>query len=214
MWRLYTVLLLTLVLSCVGKEADAQSGREYGATLGFNWTTLASPSEVGLHSAFSGGVVLRQPLYGPVSLQSELLLNQKGTEVDREERGGIAYGVGYLELPLVLHVVTPQIRSATLYGEAGGYGAVKVFERQTPATGELNFALRTGTSFYRRVDAGALAGIGATVPLGQRRLSFVVRREWGLVDVAKDVDSQPFESAPFPASGETRAWSLQLRFGF
>lgn len=214
MWRSYTVLLVTVVFLCSPTPADAQSGRAYGGTLGFNWTTLASPGEVGLHSAFSGGVVLRQPVYGPISLQPELLIHQKGTEVDSDQGGGIAYGVGYLELPVVLHVVTPDIRSLILYGEAGGYGAVKIFERQTPAAGELNFSLRTGTSFYRRVDAGAVAGLGATVPLRQMRLSFVVRREWGVVDVAKEVDPQPFESAPFPASGETRAWSLQLRFGF
>lgn len=214
MARLVALFIAGGLLVAASNPVNAQSERDYGLAVGYNRATMQSPAELSMHSAFSIGVVARQPLLGRVSLQSELLLNQKGAEVEGDDGGGIAYGVGYLELPLLLHAATPRFHSVTIYGEAGGYGSLKIFERLTSASGELNISLRTGTSFYRRVDAGALVGLGATVPFGERRLSFIVRREWGLVDVARDVERQPFPEVAFPEAGENRAWSLQFRFGF
>lgn len=213
MYRITTILFFGVLVLGAG-PADAQSGRDFGATFGFNRATLESSVDLGVHSAGAAGIVVRQSLFGPVALQTELLLNQKGTEVDSEEGGGIAYSAAYADLPVLLHVVTPRFRSVRIYGEAGGYGGVKMFERQTPASGQLNISLRTGTSFYRRVDAGALAGIGAMFPFRDRQISFIVRYSRGLVDVARDVDEQPFPEAEFPKNGKTRTWTLQFRFGF
>lgn len=213
MYRVTTILFLCVLVLGAG-PADAQSGREYGATFGFNRATLESSVDLGTHSAAAAGIIVRQSLSGPVALQTELLLNQKGTEVDREGGGGIAYSAAYAEVPVLLHVAAPRFRTVRIYGEVGGYGGVKMFERQTPASGQLNISLRTGTSFYHRVNAGALAGIGATFSLRERQISFIVRYSHGLVDVARDVDEQPFPEAEFPEDGKTRTWTLQFRFGF
>lgn len=198
-----------------GTASQAQDTRQYGFTIGVNRVTLQSPaSDLGSYFAAVGGGVVRQPLYGPVSAQAELLISQKGTRVDREEGGAIDYGAGYLKLPLLLHLEAPSVQSVVVHGEAGGFGAVKLFERQTPG-GDVNAQIPGGRSFYRRLDAGVVAGVGAALPIGGQRLNLTVRRVWGLRDAARDVTdlSLPFSEAPLPAEGKTRAWSLMLRLG-
>jgi hypothetical protein len=210
----FVVGALVLVGLLAGASpSQGQDARQFGLTLGVNRVTMQSPS-AGLGSYFAavGGVVVRQPMYGPMSAQAELLLSQKGTEVEGTEGGAINYGAGYLELPVLLHLQGPSVRSVALHAEAGGFGAVKVFERQTPG-GDLNVSFDTGASFFRRLDAGIVAGVGAALPLGEQRLNLTVRRVWGLRNVSQDRMDQPFDQAPFPAQGETRAWSLLVRLG-
>lgn len=208
------VVLLGGLLAGVPPSTQGQDGPQYGLTLGFNWATLDSPARPGTHTAFAGGLVLRQHVFGPFSVQSELLLNQKGVEVDGEQGGGIAYSAGYVELPVLVHLKTPSVGAVAFHAEVGGFGGVKIFERQTPGSGELNIPLRTGRSFYRRFDIGGVAGIGATLSIRDRRLNVTLRHAWGLVNGVRNVDNQPFPEAPFPARGETRTLSLLLRFGF
>lgn len=211
----FAVLLLVGLLLGPSSLIHAQEGPEFGLTLGVNRVTLQSPgAELGSYFAFSGGVVLRQHVYGPASIQAELFLNQQGARISSEEGGAIDYGAGYLDLPLLLHLQAPRVQSITLYGEAGGFGGLKVFERQTPGGGDINVAFDTGTSFYRRLNAGVIAGVGAMIPIWGSRLNLTLRRGWGVRDVAQDVTDQPFSEAPFPPEGETRTWSLLLRFGF
>ena len=212
--RSVAVLLTLTALLLGGAPSHAQEGRTFGFTLGVNRVTLQSPASLDSYFAAVGGIVLRQPLAGPLSAQAELLLNQKGARVDGAEGGALDYGAGYLELPLLLHVCAPSVKSFVLHGEAGGFGAVKIFERQTPGGGGVNVSFDQGTSFYRRTDAGVMAGVGAALPIGSSRLNLTVRRAWGLRDVARNVANQPFSEAPFPRNGETRTWSLLLRVGF
>lgn len=187
---------------------------QYGIALGVNRVTMQVPgADPGGYFAFAGGLVVRQPLFGPVSIQPELLLNQKGAEIESESGGSIEYGVGYLELPVLIHLEAPSVQSVTVHGEAGGFGAVKLFERQTPGE-NFSISVDSATSFFRRYNAGVVAGVGATLPIRKRRLNLTVRRAWGLTDVARDVTDQPFPDAAFPADGETRTWSLLLRLGF
>jgi len=207
------------LLLLVGLLADAPLSShgqdlQYGIALGVNRGTMQVPgADPESYFAFAGGFVLRQSLYGPVSIQSELLLNQKGVEIEAGNGGSIKYGVGYLELPLLVHLKAPSVRSVTVHGEAGGFGAVELFERQTPGD-NLNISVDSATSFFRRYNAGVVAGAGATLPIRDRRLNLTVRRAWGLTDVAQEVADQPFPDAAFPADGETRTWSLLLRLGF
>ena len=208
-----SVLLLVGVLGGGPLHGYGQA-LQYGITLGVNRVTIQSPEvDPGQYFAFSGGVVVRQKVLGPASIQAELLLNQKGARIPAEPGGAIDYGAGYLELPLLIHLRMPSARSVTLYGEAGGFGGVKLFERQTPGE-NINVSFDTQTSFYRRIDAGVIAGVGAMIPIRDRRLNLTVRRAWGLRNVARAVESQPFPEAPFPAEGQTRTWSLSLRLGF
>jgi hypothetical protein len=207
------VLVLTGLVAG-GAPSQGQDTRQYGLAIGLNRVTLQSPTS-GLDGYFAamGGFVARQRLYGPVSAQAELLLSQKGTRVDREQGGAIDYGAGYLKLPLLVHLQTPSLQSVVVHGEAGGFGAVKLFERQTPG-GDVNVPIPGDQSFYRRLDAGVVAGVGAALPIGGQRLNLTVRRVWGLRDAAREGADQPFPEAPFPEEGETRAWSLMLRLGF
>jgi hypothetical protein len=208
------VLLFVSLLLGPASQTHAQEGPEFGLVLGANRVTLHSPAaEPDDYFAFSGGVVLRQHLYGPASIQTELLLNQQGARIPSDEGGAIDYGAGYLDLPLLLHLQAPTVQSITVYGEAGGFGGLKIFERQTPGEGDINVAFDTGTSFYRRFNAGVIAGVGAMIPIRGSRLNLTLRRGWGLRDVAQDVTDQPFSEAPFPSEGETRTWSLLLRLG-
>lgn len=209
------VLLAGGLFASALSPVHAQEDLQYGFALGVNQVTLqSSVTEPNSYFAFAGGFVLRQHLYGPVSVQSELFLNQKGVRIEAEEGGAIDYGAGYLDLPLLLHLQTPSIRSVTFHGEVGGFGGIKLFERQTPGGGDLNASFRTGVSFYRRINAGMMAGIGTIIPIRDQRLNLTVRRTWGLRDVTQDIGSQPLPGAPFPADGETRTWSLLLRLGF
>ena len=212
----YVVGLLFLIGLLLGASSPlhAQEGRQFGLTLGANWATMVSPThDPGRHFMFVGGLGMHQPLAGPVALQSELLLGQKGASIEGEEGSSIEYSAGYLELPVLLHLEAPSVASVTLYGEAGGYGALKIFERQTPE-GNLNVSFNSGTSFFHRYNAGILAGLGATVSISGQTLNFTVRREWGLPDVARNVDAQFFSGAEFPDEGRTRTWSLLVRLGF
>lgn len=193
----------------------AQEDLQYGLTLGVNQVTLESSApETDSYFAFNGGLIVRKPLYGPLSVQSEFLFNQRGVRINAEDGGAIDYGAGYFEIPLLVHLETPSVQSVVLHGEAGGFGGVKLFERQTPGGGDLNAGIRTGVSFYQQLNAGAVVGLGAIIPIRGQRLNLTVRRTWGLRDVTQDVESQPLPQAPFPSDGETRTWSLLLRLGF
>ena len=209
-----SILLLGSLWAEGAAPAQAQDDLQVGLTFGVNRVTMQSAAETDGYFAFNGGLILRRHLGGPLSVQSELLLNQRGVRINGERGGAIDYGAGYLESPVLVHLEAPPIQSVVLHGEAGGFGAVKVFERQTPGSGDLNAGIRTGVSFYQRLNAGAVLGGGATIPFGEQRLNVTVRRTWGLRDVTQDVESQPFPEAPFPSDGETRTWALLLRLGF
>lgn len=185
-----------------------------GGTIGFNLATVQTPNaDVGIRPSYVFGVLVRQQVYGSAALQSELLLSQKGVAVLAEEGGSIRYGAGYLDLPLLIHVTGPTVQGVTVHGEAGGFGALKIFEQQRPGGGGLNLALSTETTFFKRFDAGGVAGLGATFQLGDRRFNLTARYARGMVDVAREVNDQPFTEAPFPDEARTQTWSLLLRMG-
>ncbi|MFB6247174.1 MAG: porin family protein [Salinibacter sp.] len=195
-------LLLSVLLGA--PPASAQLSPQFGVALGVNIATLSAPADVGTRQMASGGVVVRLGLPGPLSLEPQLLLSQKGTTV-QGGGGSIRYGAGYLNLPLLLRVDGPSLGAVSPYGMLGGFGGVKLFEQQR-AGGDLGFPLNVGASFFRRTDAGLTAGVGGTIPLA-------VRYEHGLVDVARSVDEQPYAQAPFPSSAQTRTWAIMLRLG-
>lgn len=183
-----------------------------GLTLGLNVATLEASGDVGFRQMAAGGFVLQMDLVGPLSVEPQLLLSQKGATV-KGGGGSIRYGAGYLDLPVLLRVDGPSLGGVTTYGLAGGFGGVKVFEQQR-AGGDLSFPLNVGTSFFRRTNAGVTGGMGGRLSFGEdRRLHLVLQYEYGLVDVAQSVEEQPYEQAPFPSSAETRTWSIMVRFG-
>lgn len=213
-YSVFVILLMGGLLSAAPSPLHAQEGRQFGVTLGTNWATMQSPSQdPDRFFTFVGGVGVKQPLPGPVELQSELLVSQKGAEIRGEEGASIEFNAGYLELPILMHLEAPSFKSITVYGEAGGYGGVKLFERQTPGD-NVNVPFDTGVSLFHRFNAGAIAGLGTRIQFRGQTLNLTVRHDWGFPDVAREVEEQPFADVTFPAEGKTRTWSLLLRFGF
>lgn len=210
--RFVGILLASALLMGAVPPAQGQETPQVGLALGLNVTTLEAPGNLGMRQMATGGVVARMGIAGPVSVESQLLLSQKGATV--REPSSIRYGAGYVDLPLLLRVDGPSIGPVTLYGMGGGFGGVKVFEQQR-AGGDLSLPLpNTGTSFFRRTNAGITGGIGGTFSIGQgRRLNLAVRYEHGLTDVARSIAEQPYDRAPFPSEARTRTWSIMLRFG-
>lgn len=212
MHRLVGLLLLVGIVAGGPRAATGQETPQLGLTLGMNVGTLEASGDVGFRQMAAGGFVLQMDLVGPFSVQPQLLLSQKGATVEGGG-GSIRYGAGYLDLPLLLRVDGPTLGSVALYGLGGGVGGVKVFEQQR-AGGDLSFPLDSGTSFFRRTNAGVAGGVGGHFSMGDdRRLHLVLQYEHGLVDVARSVEEQPYEQAPFPSSAETRTWSIMLRLG-
>jgi hypothetical protein len=211
--RLVGSLLLIALLLGPSLPAHGQESPRFGLALGLNLATLDTPgADANVRALFSGGGVAHLGLVGPLSVQGELLFDQKGAAV--EENGDvIRYGAGYVDLPLLLRVDGPELGAVTLYGLAGGFGGVKVFEQQR-AGGDLSLPLPDpGTSFFTRTNAGLTGGIGGVLSIGGGRgLNLVVRYSHGLVDVARAPDEPPF-SVPFPAEARTRTVSIMLHLG-
>ncbi len=215
--RLSCVLLLALLFA-VPRPTAAQFSDltvQWGATLGFNLASLQSDEvDVSTRTAFSGGIVAQVTLPGPVSVQPELLFTQKGGAVDtREGSGEVRYGANYIELPVAVRLEGPRLQAVRPHLLAGGFGGLKIFERQTAGGGEIRFPIDTETSFFQRTNAGVLVGLGATLSFGEGRLGLEVRYARGLVDVGQDLGTQDFPLAPFPRDARTETWLFLVRFG-
>lgn len=211
--RLAGVILLIGMFG--GPSASAQdSPFRFGVAVGVNLATVDAPAnaDVGVRRLLAGGAVVQAAVTGPLSVETQLLLEQKGTAV-RGEVGGIRYGAAYLSWPLLLRVEAPTIGPVTPYGLAGGFGSLKLFEVHRGGGRGLGPPLDTNTSFFRRTDVGPTGGIGGRISIGRRQLNISLRYAHGLVDVARSIDDQPFEEAPFPSRAETRTVSIMLRLG-
>jgi hypothetical protein len=202
------------ILSFAPVSAQAQEDPQFGLAFGLNLATLEAPAvRTSVRALASGGVVARVGIGGPLSVQGELTFEQKGATVEADG-DAIRYGVGYVDLPLMLRADGPTIGPVALYGLAGGFGGVKVFERQR-AAGDVNLPLPdSGTAFFERTNVGLTGGLGGTISLRSgRTLTLVVRYTHGLVDGARALDEQPF-TVSFPSEAETRTVSIRMHVGF
>mgnify|MGYP006274091127 FL=1 len=155
-----------------------------------------------------------KPSLGPVSLRSGLLFTQRGAAVNIGAGSGeVQYTGNYVELPLLVHARGPSFGIVTPYVQAGGYGALKFFERQSTGGDGIRIPVDTDASFFKRTDAGLLAGVGTELRFGDRPLGLTVRYAHGLVDVAQTFAEPVFPEAPFPSSAQTRTWTLSVVLG-
>lgn len=208
-------LVVTLVAGAAPRNASAQIETDVGVTLGLNLATIRTdaPSAPNLRTGFMGGLVLQvRPRGVPVHLQPELLFVQKGTALDRGD-GEIRFGASYIELPLLLQADAPSIGPVTPHVVGGGFGGVKVAERQSVGGLGGNLPLQTDESYFERFDAGLVGGLGGTLGLGDSRLTFTARYAYGLVDVAQDDTRDLFDELSFPTDARTSTWFFLLRFG-
>lgn len=209
---LLVLLLVSSLLLPSTPDANGQIDPELGITFGLNVTTLDAPTEGDLRQMAAGGLIATWPLTGPLALESQLVLNQKGTVVNGAD-GRIRYGAGYLDLPLHLRVDGPSLRSLIPHLTIGGFGGLKLFEQQR-AGGEFRFPLGGAPAFFKRINAGLSGSLGGMLPIGGgRQLMLSLYYQHGLLDVARAVDDQPYENAPFPMTAHTRTWSVRVRFG-
>jgi hypothetical protein len=200
--------------SLFATPARAQVETAFGASLGASFSTLrADGASTGYRTGFLGGIAFRLSGGGPLGLQAEFGLAQRGTDVENDE-GELRYGATYLELPVMLRVEAPSLGPVAPHAVAGGYGGVKVLERQSFGGLGANVSINTDESFFRRLDAGALVGLGAAVSTGTGEIEATVRYGHGLVNVARDLSAgtQPLPVG-FPVDGQTRAWSIVFQFG-
>lgn len=218
--RFYYGLALILVVACMPVPVRGQESPQIGLTLGLNVTSIeASGADVGVRQMFAGGLVAQVGLYGPLSVQSQLLLNQKGAVVNGDTEA-IRYGASYVDLPVLLRLEAPSLGRVTPFLVAGAFGGVKVFERQRGGSSGRSLPLNTNTSFFKRTNAGLTAGVAGTLEMsGDRRINLAVRYGHGLTDVARSIDDQPFTDsdgrpiAPFPDEAHTRTVSVMVRLG-
>lgn len=212
-------------LVCVGLVAglaliqplsvQGQTSPDFGMTLGLNLATLeGSTGDLGLRQLFVGGAVAQVKIAGPVSAQSELLLNQKGALVRAEDRA-MRHGIAYVDLPLLLHLEGPSMGRVQPFVTGGAFGSIKLFEQQRPGSSGLSLAIDTGTTFFRRMNAGWTGGLGTAFSMRrERRINLLVRYSHGVVDVARSVDPDAASDViPLPGDAQTRTWSIMLRTG-
>lgn len=217
MINLRLLALFLLIGGLLDAPASAQDrSPQFGFTIGLNLATLEAPTaDVGTRQLLAGGLVAQMDVVGALSVEGQLRLAQKGAVV-REDTDAIRYGVTYVDLPLLLRVEGPSLGSVTLYGRAGGFGGVKVFETQRAGSRGLSLPLEdlgTDASVFRRTNAGVRGGLGAKIAIGRgRRLNLAAQYSHGLIDVAQSIDDHPF-SVPFPSEAYTRTVSIMLRFG-
>ena len=194
--------------------AQAQESIQFAPRIGASIATVRSDTAANTRSKTSimGGVALRVPLPGPLSLQPELLISPKGADIEGEEGGEVRFSAVYTVVPVQVRADLPAIQMVTPHVSAGGFGAVKIYEQQSIGGGRVQVPTDFDQSFYHRFDAGVTAGAGATWD----RLGLSVRYSRGLVDVVQDLDMPPFEEAPRqrpPGDGTSAAWTVSLSFG-
>lgn len=220
MTRLVGSVLLGALLVGVPSALHAQERPEIGFGLGLNVATLDAPdADVGVRQLFAAGLVAQMGLAGPLSVQSQLLFDQKGAVV-RGEVEALRYAAAYIDLPVLLRLKGPSLGSVDPYLLAGGFGGVKIFEQQRGGSSGRSLPLETSTSFFKRTNAGLTGGVAGTIRLrGDRRLNVAVRYSQGLTNVSRDIDEHPFTApdgrkiAPFPEEATTRTVSVMVRFG-
>ena len=208
--------LVALVLGLCAGSAPAQPSVEFAPRIGANIATVASDADASLSrkTSLMGGIAVRIQIPGPVSLQPELLVSPKGTEVSAPEGGDVRFSATYVEVPVMLRADLPPIRgTVTPFVQGGGYAAVKMFEQQSVGGLSGQLPLDFDQSFYRRFDGGLTAGIGAAVD----RLAVTARYSYGLVETVQDDIGPTFEDNPDqrpPEDGSSAVWTLSVSFGF
>jgi hypothetical protein len=207
-------MLLTVPLA--PQPAAGQSSIQFAPRLGASVATVQSDtaSNTSWKTSIMGGVAMRVPLRGPVSLQPALNVVPRGATVSGQGGGETRFSAVYAEVPVHVQGDLPSIGTVTPFLLGGGYGAVKIFEQQSIGGSGARVPVNLDQSFYRRFDAGLSGGAGASLGRG---LSIVVRYSYGLLDVVQDVDTPPFEDAPEqrpPGDGTSSAWSITASFGF
>ncbi|WP_022836385.1 porin family protein [Salisaeta longa] len=213
-WYAVVCILVVPQLSAAHGQSRTAPERRFGLVAGINAATLrTAPNPVGYRTAYLIGATMLQPLGGRFTLRPEVLFSQKGVAV-ASENGSVRYGAAYIELPLLLQVRGPRVAASRLHLMAGPTVSVKVNEQLSVGNADARFPLEADQSFYQRLDAGAVGGLGITLGPEPARIGLTLRYTLGLVDVAHAVRTQPFPDRPFPEDGAYGIWSVVATLQF
>jgi len=207
---------LALMVGLVTVPASGQPSVEFAPRIGANIATVSSDtaSNVSRKVSLMGGVAVRVDLPGPISLQPQVLISPKGTEVSAPQGGDVRFSATYIEIPVTVRGDFPTIRGAvTPFALGGGFAALKIFEQQSVGGLSAQLPLDFDQSFYRRFDGGLTAGVGASVD----QLAITARYSYGLANVVKDDVGPTFQENPNqrpPGDGTSTVWTISVSFGF
>jgi len=160
-------------------------------------------------SSLAGGVVVEHHLKPKISVQSGILLNDRGYAIQGSSREGpnadelyLEQRINYVDLPLALNFQIGgqgfglNLRAGGIVGYAfngkvGGHVALNVDGE--PVKEESYENIDFETEGYSRINAGVLVGTGLYAGIGQSKLFLDVNTDIGLTQLdAKDPESQFF----------------------
>jgi len=177
-----SALVIVGVAILHGGSAEGQAEQVAGARLKFGPVagvsrgrlspTTGSDREFDARLGVVGGGILLAPVSTNLSIQSGLLLSEKGASRDQEY--GDSYRLVYVEVPALLRVHW-NATSARPYALGGASGAVLVWSKPT--------YLRDWNVGKRRFDVGLVVGAGVEVVRSSPALFFEASYTHGLVDL-------------------------------
>lgn len=199
-YRRYVVLAASLfTMVAVTSEASAQ-GPVLGAKLGASWSNFKADPDDGVDqsqlTSFAGGGFLRFDL-GRIGVQPELMVVTKGSRAeDSDDAGEVKMKLDYIEVPLLLYVPLMQ-SSVTPYligGPAVGFEIGCKVEAEFGTVGvsaDCDDGEAEGEDFLgdrKKVDFGAIAGAGLSIPMGPGSALIEGRYTFGLSKIVDSVD--------------------------
>jgi len=191
--RRYSVLTaLLVVFTAAASEVSAQ-GPVLGAKLGASWSNFSIDTdevfEQSKLTSLMGGGFIRFDL-GRIGLQPELMVVTKGSEVEDSE-ADVKLKLDYVEVPVLLYVPLMQ-SGVSPYLIGGPAVAFEIGCNAEAAEGGVEVSVECdGGDFLpdrKKVDLGAIAGAGISLPMGPGAALVEGRYTFGFSKITEDVD--------------------------
>jgi hypothetical protein len=166
-------LLLALACAIPVLTLDAKAQLSAGVRSGLSVSTVVGGADLQREGliGFSAGMFARHRAAGPVSIQAELLVTQRGARIATDGRLE-PFRSTYLEVPLLFVVTVPFISVVAVDGFAG------------PAAGILLAQSGIAGDISAGADVGIMVGVDVSSGIRQRRERFGlgVRQTVGVLD--------------------------------
>ncbi len=192
--------LLPLVFAA---PAEAQ-GREYAAVIGATFPTLRGVDGLESRSGSMGGLRIVRPLPGPLALQTEFLVVNRGAGATSDFFDGDGLEFDAVEIPVLLRFSAAPRGTFLPHFYAGPYLAFQVRCRVEGTSTDCDD--RPGIS-TRTVDVGGVAGSGISLGAGPLSLTGGLRYGFGVSSLAE------FDMEDAREEARHGAWSLYLAVG-
>ncbi len=177
------------------------SGRMFGIKGGATFATVSvndpGGADIGNITRLAGGAFLRIPL-GGLALQPEVLYMQKGASISDPQDGSISIDIklDYVEVPVLIVVPIGSGEGAAPYVFGGGAVAFEAGCKFKGEGGGVSLDIDCGSANQfelelqrKKVDFGAVAGAGVTIPAGSGAFLIEGRYTFGLLNIDDSGDS-------------------------